>query len=78
MISSDESFYTKIVEPLGHKARERNELFGIRRAELTNKFTKEFMDEFCDENGKILWEEIVKFNSQNLTEEDKQKFRYLG
>ena len=74
MISGDESFYTKIIEPLGCKAREKNESFDIRKGELINKLTKQFIDEFCDENGKILWEELVRFNSQNLTEEDKQRF----
>jgi len=75
MISGNESFYMEIIEPLGHKAKERNESFDIRKAELINKFTKEFVDEFCNEDGKILWEELVKFNSQNLTEEDKRKLK---
>ena len=73
MISGDESFYTKIIEPLGYRAKEKNE-FDVRKGGIINKFTKQFIDEFCDENGNILWEELVRFNSQNLTEEDRQRF----
>ena len=75
MISGDESFYTEIVEPIGYKAKERNESFSQRKAELINKFTKQFLDDFCDESGKILWEDLVMFNSQNLTTEDRRRLR---
>jgi len=74
MVSRDKTFYTKIVKPLGHRAKELNESFNIRKSELINKFTKEFIEEFCDNEGKILWEKLVKFNSENLTERDKKEF----
>ena len=30
---------------------------------VVNKFTAEFVGTFCDAEGNMLWEEIVKFNS---------------
>ena len=73
MISSSESFYRDIVEPLGHKAKELNESFKEKKAQLVNKLTKEFLDDFCSDDGKILWEKVVKFNSGNITVEDKKQ-----
>lgn len=62
-ISGDEKLYTDIVEPLGHKAKEKNEKFSEEYAKVINKFTREFATEYCNENGSILWEKLVKFNS---------------
>lgn len=72
MISGKENFYKEIVNPIGYKSKEHNELFNVKKAELINKFTKEFVEEFCDKEGKILWNRLVEFNSENLTEEDKR------
>ena len=74
MLTNDELFYKKIIEPLGYRAREKNEAFNTRKAEIINKFTKDFVVEFCDEDGKILWDKLVEFNSQNLTETEKGSF----
>lgn len=73
MVSRDKTFYTKIVKPIGHRAKELNESFNIKKSELINKFTKEFIEEFCDNEGKILWEKLVKFNSENFTDRDKNE-----
>ncbi|MGQ3685825.1 MAG: PmeII family type II restriction endonuclease [Candidatus Loosdrechtia sp.] len=63
-ISGDDNLYTEIIEPLGHKAKEKNEEFLIEYGNVVNKFTKQFMDEFCSSDGsKILWDRIVKLNS---------------
>ncbi|TAL78665.1 MAG: cytosolic protein, partial [Bacteroidetes bacterium] len=61
-ISGNENLYTEIIEPLGHKAKERNEEFMVAYAQIINKFTLDFMNEFCID-GKIDWEKLVKFNS---------------
>ena len=62
-ISGDNNLYTDIIEPLGHQAKERNEEFIQEYAKVINKFTAEFIGKFCDADGNMLWEEIVKFNS---------------
>ena len=66
-ISGDENLYTDIIEPLGHRAKEKNEQFMLEYAKVINKFTSEFIGTFCDTDGSILWEEIVKFNSSKTT-----------
>ena len=62
-ITGDSDFYKKIIEPLGHKAKERNEEFMNEYSMLINRFSKQFMDIFCKENGQIDWEKLVEFNS---------------
>lgn len=61
-ISGNEKLYTDIIEPLGHKAKERNERFVESYAQIINKFTYEFMNDFCVD-GNINWEQLVRFNS---------------
>lgn len=62
-ISGDEDLYIEIIEPLGHKAKERNDEFQQSYSRMMNQFTKEFIHNFCDENGDIDWTKLVKFNS---------------
>lgn len=62
-ISGNERLYLDIIEPLGHKAKERNEAFMQSYAQVINKFTKEFSNQFCLDDGRIDWNKIVEFNS---------------
>ena len=41
-ISGDKELFIKIIEPLGHLAKERNDEFIITYSQMINKFTKEF------------------------------------
>jgi len=66
-ISGDDELYTTIIEPLGHKAKERNEAFQNEYGKVINRFTAEFIKEFCQPDGTILWEKLVRFNSGVLT-----------
>jgi hypothetical protein len=61
-ISGDDNLYTRLIEPLGHKAKAKNEEFEKERAKIINMFTEEFCDKFCVD-GVIDWEALVKFNS---------------
>lgn len=65
-MSGDTDFYTKIIEPLGHQANERNDDFMQSYAQMINKFTKEFADTFCKNDGSIDWDKLVRFNSATL------------
>lgn len=66
-ISGNSNLYTDIIEPLGHQAKEKNEQFMQEYAKVINKFTAEFLGKFCDAEGNMLWEEVVKFNSAAYT-----------
>lgn len=62
-ISGVEDLYTGIVKPLGHTAKERNEKFAEEYGKCINLFTKQFIEAFCDLDGTILWEKIVRLTS---------------
>lgn len=62
LISEDENLYIKIIEPIGHKAKQKNEEFLIAYSQIVNKLTLEFSQRFC-KDGIINWEELIKFNS---------------
>jgi len=65
-VSGDTNLYTKIIEPLGHQAKERNDDFVVSYSQMINKFTKEFADTFCMNNGSIDWDKLVRFNSATV------------
>ncbi len=62
-ISGDKDLYLKIIEPLGHKAKEKNDDFMLSYSQMLNRFTRKFANSFCLDNGSIDWEKLVKFNS---------------
>jgi len=63
LISNDDELYIKIVEPIGHKAKEKNEEFEIAYASFVYKLTLEFAQRFCDDGGIIDWAKLLEFNS---------------
>lgn len=62
LISGEEKLYIDIVEPIGYKAKQKNEEFTENYAQIVNKLTLEFSQKFCD-NGKINWMKLVEYNS---------------
>ena len=62
LISGDPNLYVEIIEPIGYKARQKNEEFLESYAQIINKLTFEFSKKFC-EDGKINWQKLVKYNS---------------
>ena len=62
-ISGNSELFTEIIEPLGHKAKERNDDFVKSYSQMINKFSKEFIDNYCKDNGEIAWDKLVRFNS---------------
>ncbi len=62
-ISGEANLYTDLIEPLGHKAKEKNEEFLLAYARMITLFTKEFLNEYCGSSGEINWERLVKYNS---------------
>jgi poly(3-hydroxybutyrate) depolymerase len=62
-ISGDDQLYKTMIEPLGHRAKERNETFLIEYGKVINRFTADFIKGFCQPDGTILWKKLVEFNS---------------
>lgn len=65
-ISGNSELYREIVEPLGHKAKEKNDQFVIAYSQMINKFTREFANDFCKTNGEIDWDKLVAYNSASI------------
>jgi len=64
-ISGNSNLYLKIIKPLGYSAKEKNEEFNEKYAQIVNNFTQEFSEKFVI-NGKINWATLVQFNSAEL------------
>jgi hypothetical protein len=54
-----------LIEPLGHKAKEKNHEFDKEHAKILNNFTEDFCKKFCP-NGEIDWKALVRFNSATV------------
>lgn len=65
LISENKNLYTDIIEPIGYRAKKHNENFKMEKSRVINRFTKSFIDEYCDAKGNINWANLVKFNSGN-------------
>lgn len=65
LISEDKDLYTDIIEPIGYRAKEHNDTFREGKAHVTNRFTRKFIEGFCDDSGAIDWVKLVEFNSGN-------------
>ncbi len=65
-ISDNSDLFTEIIEPLGYKAKEKNDDFIKSYSQMINKFTKDFSNIFCKENGEIDWNKLVRFNSATV------------
>ncbi|HOT91868.1 MAG TPA: PmeII family type II restriction endonuclease [Anaerolineae bacterium] len=66
LISENPQLYTDIIEPIGYKAKEHNESFLEAKGRTLNRFTREFVDRFCNASGTIEWVRLVEFNSGNF------------
>jgi hypothetical protein len=59
-ISNNDQLYTQIIEPLGHQAKQKNDMFYESYAMLVNRFTLQFATEYCLPSGMIDWEKLVR------------------
>ncbi|MBI3523013.1 MAG: hypothetical protein HY066_00580 [Betaproteobacteria bacterium] len=62
-MSGNPAMYQEIIEPLGHKAKQRNDEFESEYGKVVNRFTREFLERFCRNDDAIDWEAVVAFNS---------------
>lgn len=63
-ISNEDTLYLDIIEPLSTNAKERNDEYQKSYCMMINKFTDDFLREFCKPNYEIDWEKLVQFNSK--------------
>lgn len=63
LISGEPTLFVDIVEPLGTKAKEKNEEYFEEYGRMINKFTQQFIAEYCNEDGGINWSKIVRLNA---------------
>lgn len=61
-ISGNVNLYVEIIEPLGHRAKARNDEFAESYAQVINKFTLEFGQRYCTD-GKIDWVKLIQLIS---------------
>ena len=59
LISDDSNLYLDIIEPLGYKAKAKNDAFEQEYAKVVNKFTAEFIQLYCDAQGLIDWKKLT-------------------
>jgi len=65
-ISENKDLYTDIIEPIGYRAKQHNDVFLNEKARIINRFTGEFINRFCDPAGAIEWTRLVQWNSGNF------------
>ena len=62
-ISGSDTLYLDIIEPLGIDSLKRNEEYKVEFDKMITRFTSDFVKEYCDDTGSILWDKIVRLNS---------------
>lgn len=65
-ISNEENLYKDLIEPLGHEAQERNDEFIEMYGALLNRLSREFLENYCLQDGRIDWNKWLEFNSQTV------------
>ena len=64
-ISGDKDLYKKVIDPIGYKAKEKNEEYKIQYDKKINLFVNKFSSEYCLKDGSINWDKILKMNSES-------------
>lgn len=63
LISGEPTLFVDIIEPLGFKAKEKNDEYQVEYGKMINKFTKDFLDNYCNADDSINWDKIVRLNA---------------
>lgn len=62
-LTGDPRFYTKIAEYMGTRPEEFSARFEEAYNHAENRMVRAFTLEFCDEDGSINWDSLIRFNS---------------
>lgn len=63
-ISGNADLYVDLIVPIGYESAKHNESFQQELPKTINRFTKQFLDEYCFEDGSVDWAKIIRFNSE--------------
>jgi hypothetical protein len=63
LITNENDFYLKIVRLMSKKPIEHRPIFQESFDQAKNRFVREFLLDFSDENGAINWDKLLEFNS---------------
>ena len=66
LLSGDLDFYTEVLEPLGHQAEVYDAAHKAELAKTHNRLTREFISEFCSEDGAVDWVKLTRAVSGNM------------
>lgn len=62
-LTGDEDCYLKIIEAMQELPARHKDRFNEEWAKAKNRFSKEFITDFCDDDGTINWNKLLEFNS---------------
>ena len=62
-ISGDPDFYLTIMALMQDRPEQHRAAYTEAYAAAVNRFTKEFVEQFCHDDGSIDWEKLAQFNS---------------
>lgn len=62
-LTGDPEFYTKIIKFMGKRPDEYAEEFEKAYAKAKNRLTREFTTQYCDQDGSINWDALIRLNS---------------
>ncbi len=62
-ITGDPDFYLRIIQLMKDKPKEHLLAYQAAWNAAVNRFTKQFIDDFCNEDGTINWDKLTQFNS---------------
>lgn len=81
LLSNDPDLFTRIIEPLGHNAQQRNDKFVKDYGAVINRFCAGFTKDYCDESGIIDWPKLVRYSSAAtplIERADKRRKSYIN
>lgn len=62
-VTGDDDFYLKLVQLIKDDPDRHRPIFRDAWDRAVNRFVKQFSERFCDDDGHILWDDLVVFNS---------------
>ena len=65
LVSGDADFYLTLMDAVGRAADRQKTGFAAEYEKTLERFARQFGEGFCDENGTILWDKLLRYNSES-------------